>query len=84
MVLTEALDRAVMEYLNKEGSDNAGILAAVFRLNVEIGRLLRPTGDVALREFQLKVNEVTKAAKLNDRWKLAEAMELVKKAQKLA
>jgi hypothetical protein len=80
--MAEELDKVVMEYLNKERSDNAAILAAVFRLNNEIGRLLRPTGNAALTDLQLLVNDVTKAAKLNDRMKLAEAMESVRKAQK--
>lgn len=76
--LTEDLDRAVRRFLDDSQADDGEIMAAVFKLNNEIGRLLRPTGDTALRDLQLDVNEVTKAAKLNDRASLVEAMSLVK------
>lgn len=76
--LTEDLDRAVRRFLDDSEADDSEIMAAVFKLNNEIGRLLRPTGDAALRDLQLDVNEVTKAAKLNDRASLVEAMSLVK------
>lgn len=60
------------------GTDNAAILSAVFGLNNEIGKMLRPTGDPSLRSLQLKVNDVAVAAKTLDRANLRAAMEKVR------
>lgn len=74
----EALDEAVGSFLAGDARDNKAILAAVFGVNNEIGRLLRPTGDPALKALQRNVNEVTKAAKRNDRRALARSTEKVR------
>lgn len=74
----EALDEAVGSFLAGDERDNKAILAAIFGVNNEIGRLLRLAGDPALKALQLNVNEVTKAAKRNDRRALAQSMEKVR------
>jgi hypothetical protein len=56
LVLKDALaelDRAVDEFIRSRSTDNRAILSAVFRLNNEIGRLLMPSGDPALKSLQL-------------------------------
>lgn len=68
------LDEAVSTFLTSGAGDTAAVLSAVFRLNNEIGRRLRPTGDPALRRLQLKVNDVAVAAKRRNRTNLAVAM----------
>ena len=74
----DALNVAVSEFNASGGSDGSRVLAAVFELNNEIGRLFRSAADSRLRELQLDVNEVTKAAKRLDGDKLARAMEKVR------
>lgn len=76
--LTEELDKVVNSFLNEEVADNDAILAAVFELNNEIGMSLQKTRDPVLRELQLRVNELTKAAKSNDKEMLAKAIESVR------
>jgi len=68
------LDEAVTAFVSSETGDAAGVLAAVFKLNNEIGRRLRPSGDPSLKMLQLKVNEVAVAAKRGDKANLATAM----------
>lgn len=68
------LDQAVSTFLTSGAGDTTAVLSAVFRLNNEIGRRLRPTGDPALRRLQLKVNDVAVAAKRRSRTNLAVAM----------
>ncbi len=61
------------------GSGNESeLLSAVFKLNNEIGKLLRLSRDPALKELQLRVNEVTVAAKKRDRKRLRVALERVR------
>ena len=48
--------------------------------SIYVLRLSRPTGDAALKDLQLRVNEVTKAAKWNDKERLAKATESVSEA----
>jgi len=72
------LDRAVAEFLARGDDDNAKVLAAIFTLNNEIGRRLRPTGDEALRTLQLCVNDVTAAAKMVNGRRLSTAMAKVR------
>ena len=69
-----ALDEAVSTFLASEAGDTAPVLSAVFRLDNEIGRRLRPTGDAALRRLQLAVNGVAVAAKKRDRANVDVAM----------
>ena len=76
---TARLDEEVGRFVNGRMTDNAAVLAAIFGMNNEIGKLLRPTGDPSIRSLQLLVNEVTKAAKRKDRKRLAEAMERVRR-----
>jgi len=81
LALTDALadlDEAVGAFIVSGGGDSKAILSAVFRLNNEIGKLLRPSGDPVLKSLQLRVNDVTMAAKQLDRKRLAEAMERVR------
>lgn len=80
MSLKEALDgleEAVKTYLGSESRDAAAVLAAVFRLDNEIGKRLRPTGDPDLKNLQLRVNDVAVAAKMSDGQRLARAMDAV-------
>ena len=73
------LDTAVAELLARDDDDNAAVLSAIFKLNNEIGRRLRASGDSALRDLQLSINDVTVAAKMLDRRRLATTMAKVKK-----
>jgi hypothetical protein len=75
------LDWDVAEFLRAGTKGNAAVLSAVFKLNVEIGKLLRPTGDAWLRDLQLKVNDVTVAAKRLDTRDLAAAMRRLRAAE---
>jgi len=72
------LDEAVRDFVHSGGKDNAAILDAIFQLNNETGKLLRVTGDSTVRELQLSVNEVTKAAKLRDARRVVSAMDRVR------
>jgi len=72
-----ALREAVQDFLAEEAVSPAGVLSAVFAVNEEIGPALRSTGDPALKDLQLKVNEVTLAAKRGDRKRLKASMSAV-------
>jgi len=73
------LEEAVADSLSGKTLDSRRILHAVFAVNNEIGVLLRPSGDPALKALQLMVNDVTVAVKVADRKKLREAMERLSK-----
>ncbi len=74
------LERAVADFLVRGNDDNAAVLSAIFKLNNEIGNRLRSSGDPALRHLQLSVNDVTVAAKMLDRERLATTMAGVRKS----
>jgi len=74
------LDTAVAELLARDDDDNAAVLSAIFKLNNEIGRRLGASGNPVLRNLQLSVNDVTVAAKMLDRRRLATTMAKVKKS----
>lgn len=74
------LDASVTAFLSGRAPDSTGILQTVFAVNNEIGLLLRPSGDPALRKLQLMVNDVTVAAKAADWKKLQESVEKLRRA----
>ncbi|MDV3276848.1 MAG: hypothetical protein LYZ69_00095 [Nitrososphaerales archaeon] len=76
------LDEAVTDFLSEKTLDSRRILQAIFAVNNEIGQLLRPSGDPALKALQFMVNDVTVAAKAANRKKLQEAMERLSKASR--
>lgn len=79
-VAVTALREAVREFLAEETPSPSGVLSAVFTVNNEIGAVLRNTGEPALRDLQLKVNQVTIAAKSGDKANLSAAMSAVLEA----
>ena len=74
------LREAVQEYLAGETRSPQRVLSSVFAVNNEIGAVLRHTGDPVLRDLQLKVNEVTVAAKKVDKRMLSASMSAVLEA----
>ncbi|MDV3293708.1 MAG: hypothetical protein LYZ70_05505 [Nitrososphaerales archaeon] len=72
------LESAVEGYLGK--GDEFVVLSAVFKLNNEIGKQFTVSHDPALKALQLRVNDVTVAARRNDRKELGAALERVRAA----
>lgn len=70
------LREAVRMFVAEETQSPDGVLAAVFALNNALGLRLR-AGDPGMRELQLKVNQVTVAAKGGDREKARDSMSAV-------
>ena len=63
-------------FVAEETRSPEGVLAAVFALNNAMGPRLR-AGDPGMKELQLKVNQVTVAAKGRERTKVRDRMSAV-------
>jgi hypothetical protein len=74
------LRMAVDRFLRGEALALSEILVAVFALNNEIGPSLRRGETPNLRELQLRINELTKAAKSGDTDLLARAITRVEES----